>query len=142
MGIVKRTYRMVKGKSYVLSLKEKLVCYKTILDIGCGVNSPIGSFSKSFYSVGTDIFKPAILKSKKRGTHDDYVLAEIHHLCFKPESFEAVLALDVIEHLKKADGYRFMENMEKIARYALVVFTPNGFILQQEQDGNPYQVHL
>jgi 2-polyprenyl-3-methyl-5-hydroxy-6-metoxy-1,4-benzoquinol methylase len=142
LSIVKKAYRILKGKSYVLSLKEKLVGYKTVLDIGCGVNSPLGSFSESFYSVGIDIFKPAILRSKKRGTHGDYVLAEIHHLCFKPESFEAVLALDVLEHLKKTDGYRFMENMAKIARCALVVFTPNGFVHQLELEGNLYQVHL
>jgi SAM-dependent methyltransferase len=139
---VRKAYRMVKGKSYILSLKERLVGYKTVLDIGCGKSSPIGSFSKSFYSVGIDIFKPAILRSKKAGTHDDYVLAEINHLCFRPESFEAVLALDVLEHLKKADGYRLIENMEKIARYAIVVFTPNGFVHQLEYDRNPYQIHL
>ena len=139
---VRKAYRIVKGKSYILSLKEKLVDYKTVLDIGCGKSSPIGSFSKSFYSVGIDIFKPAILRSKKTRTHDDHVLAEMNHLCFRPESFEAVLALDVLEHLKKADGYRLMENMEKIARYAIVVFTPNGFVHQLEYDSNPYQIHL
>lgn len=139
---VRKAYRMVKGKSYILFLKEKLVGYKTVLDIGCGKSSPIGSFSKSFYSVGIDIFKLAILRSKKALLHDDYVLAEINHLCFRPESFEAVLALDVLEHLKKADGYRLIENMEKIARYAIVVFTPNGFVHQLEYDRNPYQIHL
>jgi 2-polyprenyl-3-methyl-5-hydroxy-6-metoxy-1,4-benzoquinol methylase len=142
LSLFRKAYRLVKGKSYVLSLEENLAGYRTVLDLGCGVCSPIVSFPKSFYSVGIDVFKPAILSSKKRGTHDDYVLSEVNHLCLRPESFEAVLALDVLEHLKKADGRRFIENMEKIARCAVVVFTPNGFVRQLEHDGNPYQVHL
>lgn len=142
LNLARKAHRMLKGKSYILSLEERLIGYKTVLDIGCGARSPIGSFSKNFYSIGMDIFKPSILRNKKLGEHDDYVLGEISHLCFKPESFEAVLALDVIEHLNKVEGYRFIQNAEKIGRYVIVLFTPNGFVYQSEHDRNPYQQHL
>ena len=31
--------------------------------------------------------------------------------------------------------------MEKIARKKIIIFTPNGFLRQEEHDNNPWQVH-
>jgi 2-polyprenyl-3-methyl-5-hydroxy-6-metoxy-1,4-benzoquinol methylase len=142
LNLLRKVCGMLEGKSYTNSLKEELVGFKTILDIGCGASSPICSCSKSCYSVGIDIFKPAILRSKKQGIHDDYVLADLNHSCFKPASFETVLAVEVLEHLKKADGYRFLKTMKTLAEHAILIVTPNGFLSQEEYDKNPYQEHL
>lgn len=88
-----------------------------------------------------DLYKPSLIKSKRAKIHDDYVLAEINHLCFVSKSFEAVLAIDVLEHLKKVDDISLIKNIEKIAKYAALVFTPNGFLPQSEYDGNILQIH-
>jgi hypothetical protein len=63
-------------------------------------------------------------------------------LCFIPNFFDAVLALDVIEHLEKAKGVRLIETMEKIAKKKVLIITPNGFVPQGAGAKNLFQVHL
>lgn len=140
--IIKKVYRRIKGKPYVSCLKGELTGYRSILDLGCGKSSPIKSFSKIFYySVGTEMFKPYLLKTKETRIHDDYVLADVRKLGFRPRSFDTVVALDLIEHLTKGEACHLIETMEEIARKNVVVFTPNGFLCQSEYDRNIYQVH-
>lgn len=43
---------------------------------------------------------------------------------------DTVVALDVIEHMERADGERFIERALHIARQQVVVFTPVGFMPQ------------
>lgn len=115
----------------------------SVLDVGCGFNSAIGRVRKTFYSEGMDIYKPSIDISKKNKTHDNYKLGNIKTLekYYKQKSFDAVIALDVIEHLEKEDGIGLMEKMEKIARKKVIILTPNGFYHQGHIDGNIYQKH-
>ncbi|MGD0645562.1 MAG: class I SAM-dependent methyltransferase [Candidatus Bathyarchaeia archaeon] len=140
--IAKEAYGKLKGKPHILSLKENLLDCGIILDVGCGSGSPIKTFSKSFYSVGVDLFKPAILESKNKGIHDDYILADANNLCFRPNFFDAVLALDVLEHLEKTKGLKLVKTMERVAKKKVVIITPNGFVSQGATADNVFQVHL
>lgn len=118
---------------------------QTLLDVGCGSDSPVKHFSKMLqYSVGIDSFKLSIDKSKSAGIHSEYKLMDVLKVgrIFKKNSFDCVVALDLIEHLRKEDGIKLIELMEKIARKRVIIFTPNGFLSQREYDGNKFQVHL
>jgi hypothetical protein len=140
--ILRRFYKKFKGKTYVFLLKENLSSQESILDCGCGRNSPIKDVSLKSYTVGVDLFKPALLESKKAKIHENYVLADINNLCFKPKSFSTVVALDFLEHLRKADGYLAIRNMEELATDSVLIVTPNGFLRQSECGGNVFQIHL
>lgn len=94
--------------------------------------------------VGVDGFQPSIDHSRANHFHDDYVntnLLDIDQV-FEPKSFEVVVAIDVIEHFTKEDGHRLLENLEQIASGKVVIFTPNGFLPQNEHSGNILQRHL
>lgn len=113
---------------------------RTVLDVGCGTNSPLGRFRRRFErTVGVDLFPP----SAESGVHDEYRVMDVMRLEdeFEPRSFDAVVAFDVIEHLDEADVLRLLAMMERIARRRVVVHTPNGFLPQEEYEGNPLQVH-
>ena len=129
--------------SYFYELKKVLSNCESLLDVGCGSFSPIASFSKSFYSVGVDAFVPSIEKSRKLGIHNKYYNIDVLDIGkkFKENSFDCVLASDLIEHLSKEDGFKLIEMMEKIAKKKVVIFTPNGFLPQGEYNNNPWQVH-
>jgi hypothetical protein len=60
---------------------------------------------------------------------------------FSPKSFDCVLALDLIEHLEKEEGFQLISMMEKIATKRVIIFTPNGLLPQQEFGGNRLQIH-
>jgi len=128
---------------YYRSLEKELNGIESVLDVGCGDNSPLAKVKKNFYSVGIDVFKPSIEKSKKAKIHDRYKIGNLLKLdsFFKPKSFDAVVALDVIEHFEKKDALKLIKAMEKIARKKVIILTPYGFAKQHSYDNNPFQAH-
>jgi SAM-dependent methyltransferase len=127
------------------TLKEALVgTCDSVLDIGCGSRSPLHSFSKLIpHTVGIDGHPASIERSRAQGIHREYHCMELMDAGerFGPKSFDAVIALDVIEHFEKQDGFRLLEMMESMARKRVIIFTPNGFLPQDEWDSNVHQVH-
>ena len=117
---------------------------KTVLDVGCGSNSPLSKIQKHFYCVGVDIHKPSITESKKRKIHDNYKIGSVLEIdkLFKAKQFDAVIALDLIEHLPKQKGRELLKKMMKLAKKKIILLTPNGFIQQIPYDGNEFQKHL
>ncbi|MBU1110112.1 class I SAM-dependent methyltransferase [Patescibacteria group bacterium] len=140
--------KKVSGKyfdyySYLLQ-REILGECETVLDVGCGSSSPIQQFSEQLeYSVGVDIFGPAVEESRQAGIHNEYSAIDALEAGerFKEKSFDCVLALNLIEHLSKEDGLRLITMMEKIAKKKVIIFTPNGF-LPQGANENMFQEHL
>ena len=133
--------RMFWKKRY--ELEKSVGNSKSLLDVGCGSNSPIRGFSNRLHSVGVDSFAPSIERSRAAGIHAEYRLCDVLDIDkeFEAQSFDCVLSLEVIEHLDADQGYLLLKNMEHIARKRVIVFTPNGFLPQDEYDGNPGQIH-
>ncbi|MDP2638257.1 MAG: class I SAM-dependent methyltransferase [Candidatus Levybacteria bacterium] len=128
---------------YYKVLENELKEMKSVLDVGCGENSPLARVNKNFNSVGVDIFESSITKSKKAKIHDDYKVGNILKIdtLFKPKSFDVVIALDVVEHFEKKDAIKLLKAMDKVAKKKVVILTPNGFAKQDPYDGNPFQEH-
>ena len=113
---------------------------QSILDLGCGKNSPIKNVPKH-YSMGVDIYIDYIKLSKQNEIHTQYIVADLLNIDFKRKSFDAIIALDLIEHLAREDAIRLIYKMEEWSKKKVIIFTPNGFLNQDEYDGNPYQIH-
>src|SRR5438105_1410884 len=95
--------------SYVKLLEDLVGDAQSVLDVGCGTNSPIGRFEHRVpHSVGIDLHQPALDASRARGLHDDYVRLDVRELdsAFDENSFDAVIANDLLEHLPHTDGER------------------------------------
>jgi hypothetical protein len=117
---------------------------ETLLDVGCGDDSPVGHFARRLgHVVGVDVDPGTVERSRARGIHDEVRVLDIRQLAieFEPRSFDAVVALDVLEHLSEPDGAGLLEAMETVARRRVVVFTPNGFVPQDALGGNAWQRH-
>ena len=113
-----------------------------MLDVGCGASSPLvrGRFERL---VGVDAFPGAVAAARALGAHDELHEHDVRRLdeLFAPRSFDAVVAVDLLEHLEPGEGVALLDSMERIARCRVVVFTPNGFVVQGDREGNPFQVH-
>src|SRR5437868_7092625 len=97
--------------SYVEELERAVGDAESVLDVGCGNNSPIGRFArKPAHAVGVDAYEAWIEESRSRGIHDEYRLANVLEIGdrFAPGSFDAVLACDLLEHLDAPDGSRLL----------------------------------
>jgi SAM-dependent methyltransferase len=125
---------------FVHLLRRELEGCETVLDLGCGKNSPL-QHCQVPYSVGVDIFEPYLKESKKKKIHDWYLLADIRKIELKSKSFDCVIAIEVIEHMPKEEGRKLIEKMENIARKKVIITTPNGFLPQARYDRDIFQTH-
>jgi len=141
-GLFRASFPNLAFISYVVELRSMLMGCRTVLDLGCGEASPL-RFLKVARSVGVDGYGAAIDAARLKGTHDELYRFDVRAIRDKypTRSFCCCVALDLIEHLPKDDGYRLIQDMERLASRRVVIFTPNGFIPQLSKDGD-LQEHL
>jgi len=144
-NFVKKIYRFCFPSGHIIYLKElekQLTDMKSVLDLGCGRVSPLKDIKKNFFSVGVDLFSEYIEKSKEQRIHNEYRLINVLEIdkVFPKKSFDAVIALDLIEHLNKEEGGLLIKKMEKLAKKKVIIFTPNGFV-EQKVKSEPFQEH-
>lgn len=124
------------------TLKKELSDCKTVLDLGCGPSSPLQHCGNIQYSVGVEAFKPYLDESRKNKIHSEYLQKNILELDYPDNSFDAVILIEVLEHLPEEQGLEILKKAEKWAGKKVVVTSPNGFVSQKELDNNPLQNHL
>jgi len=121
-------------------LRNELSDCNTVLDLGCGYDSLI-QYCHVPFSVGVELFEPYIQESKKKAIHNKYIKEDITKVEFEPKSFDAILLVEVLEHLTKEEGYLLIKKMEKWAKKKIIITTPNDYLPQDECDNNPLQEH-
>lgn len=126
--------------NWIENLKKEISEIDTVLDLGCGYNSPI-QYCKKGFSMGVELYAPYLLESKKKDIHNQYIKADIREVKFEPNSFDVILCSEVIEHLKKEEGYELLERMEIWAKKKIIITMPNGYIWQDDVDSNKLQQH-
>jgi SAM-dependent methyltransferase len=95
----------------------------SVLDVGCsdGRGSEVLRRRQAF---GIDIDRDGL----RKGTRASLVVGDIRAMPYRDDAFDAVVALDVIEHLEKDDALRVIAEMERVARNVVVISTPSGFL--------------
>lgn len=147
--MIKLIYRMVKrnlnGQSAYLDwLRDDLADCDSILELGCGSYSPILKIGYGYKTDAVDIFEPYITKHCRNKDYHSCRLASILDMDFPEKSYDAVVICDVMEHLQrpKVEQIDLFSLMERCARKKVVIFTPNGFVENDEVDGDPWQAHV
>ena len=116
---------------------------KSILDVGCGKGEPMSSINRKGWllAVGADGFEPYLQECRKTGLFHDLVRCDVRYLPLKPDSFDIVMCMEVLEHLEKEEGESLLASLEVIARKQVILTTPTGKYDQHIYDGNPRQEH-
>jgi len=89
-----------------------------------------------------ETFKPYLEESKRKKIHTEYIEKKVEEVDFPDKSFDAVILIEVLEHLPEKQGYEILKKAEKWAKKKVIVSMPNGFLPQKALDGNPFQKHL
>ena len=126
-----------------LALRRALLGCDAVLDVGCGYSPYLRELGVA-RAVGAEGYAPSAAEARRRNTHDEIVECYVRDLSrsFQPKQFDACIAMDVIEHLTKADGFKLVADMEKLARKRVVFFTPSGFLKQGHTNSDDLQEHL
>jgi SAM-dependent methyltransferase len=74
---------------------------------------------------GCDGYKPNVELAMRSGFYSDVFHTVFPPLPFPDNSFDTVLLIDVIEHLKEKDGVSLIEEAKRVASGRVVVSTPN-----------------
>ena len=123
----------------------------TILDLGIGQGNYWNNemfktliLDKKIIVTGMDIVSELnavdLIKTGKIAFIQGNVTSDLAAL--ENKSFDIVIAMDLLEHMPKSDGYKLLYEMERIARKASMIMTPNGFVWQPPNSENPYNHHL
>lgn len=139
----KNTVKNIFTKAKLWPWKDKEIV--SVLDVACGLSLK-SKYIPAQIRVGVDIHEPYF---KHIEADVPYVVMkyDIRKLkdIFAPKSFDLVIALDIIEHIKKDEGYELMRQCEKIARKAVIIETPKGYVPQnidiQGHGGDKWQTH-
>lgn len=115
----------------------------SVLDIGCGRGAHIRNhdFFKDVKLVGFDASRawtndlPAIYSDVIIGTLPGDLAG------IPDNTFDAVMAIDVIEHFERSDALKLLDEMNRIARRVVVIATPNGYVYQPPAPDNEYNEH-
>ncbi|MFC1790654.1 class I SAM-dependent methyltransferase [Patescibacteria group bacterium] len=143
--LIAKLYRQpILGRVFhtlVYCLQRELRDCETVLDIGCGPSSPVQYCQNIKYSLGVEPFLPYLQETKKRKIHTEYTQKQAQELAFPKKSFDAVIMIEVLEHLPKKPGLELLRKAEGWARKKVVISTPNGYFPMNEVDQNPWQEH-
>lgn len=126
----------------VSCLQKELADCDSVLDLGCGPDSPIQYCSNISHSVGVEAYLPYLESSQRKKIHSKYIFKNALKLDFPEKSFDAVVMVEVLEHLTKEDGLKLITLSQKWAAKKVIITTPNGFVRQSSLDGNKLQKHL
>jgi SAM-dependent methyltransferase len=126
-----------------LALRQALQGCERVLDVGCGSSMNLRWLGIK-HPTGIEAYRPAYEAAIQRNTHDQLVLGDVRRLDqhFQPGQFDACIALDVIEHLTKEDGFKLIAQMERLAAKKVVFLTPSGFLPQHHHERDDLQEHL
>ena len=109
-----------------------------VLDVGCsdGRGSEVLTGA-----LGCDIHLPTLRGAASSGRRWPAVQADVRKLPFRSNSFDVVVALDVVEHFVKPDALEVIREMDRVTRRTVVVMTPSGFVPQPPTETEPWQEH-
>ena len=98
-----------------------------LLDIGCGISAQADQFV-DFRYVGADLNWPRLGRGHRAHPWAQYAVQDITQMGWRNEAFDAILCLEVIEHLPIAARPRLMRELFRVLRPggAVVLSTPNG----------------
>jgi hypothetical protein len=130
---------------HTLARPPGLVDCRTVLDVGAGVR-PMQWFRPERHLCIEPFDRYAdILRSAGYEVQQARALDAMLHLLVEGARFEAVMLLDVIEHMDKAEGDKVLGLALALATRQVVVVTPDGFTEQTHDawgyGGHAWQTH-
>lgn len=118
----------------------------SVLDIGFGYGLHWGTSPKHLYPyVSITALDAVPITLNEVGFMPDHEIVGVVPDALRgipDNSFDLVMAFDIIEHLPRHDGYLLIYEMQRISKHFSVIFTPNGLVWQPPLEGNPFQAHV
>jgi hypothetical protein len=118
-------------------VRARVIDTEVVLDVGVGIQPQ--SYFRPHVHICVEPYLPYIERLRRDiGDDSTYVFLNctwnVAMRILPSKSVDSVFALDVIEHLEKADGLAFLKEAERVARRQIMIYTPLGFYPQCYND--------
>lgn len=128
-----------------ISYFTPIVLKGIIADLGCGkgINGFLIRLSRYLQGakiIGQEINKDYIAFCNKHKIYDEIIEKPLPNLPFKTKSVELIICSEVIEHLKRKDGIKLLDEIERVCKGKTIITTPNMFF--ETMPGDPEDKHL
>lgn len=122
---------------------------ESIIDLGCGDLWHTAGLPGVVKHIGVDLWKEQLRLAWERRPVTGWIPVckdALEFLKISPDnSVDAVLAVDIIEHLEQERGLKILDDAERVAKKLVICWAPLGMLERgpTNPDGtpNPYQVH-
>ncbi len=96
-----------------------------VLEVGCGLGFFTSRVAREYAIVGLDVSRAALSFLRDRWGLRSLVCADAHRLPFRDDTFDVVVAFDVVEHLTRPEA--FLREGARVLRHGGIVIltTPN-----------------
>ncbi len=105
-------------------VQDEITEEDSVISLGCGILQEIGGL-KCKSLKGFDIYEPYVSNSKQKGY--DVECKDITKMEYPKDSYDVVLALDILEHLKFDDVNKLIPLLKQMAKKKVLVYTPTKF---------------
>ena len=94
--------------------------------------------------IGVDIFKPYCEKQKNLRIYDEIHCIDVLEIDkYLKTNYHIIIVSELVEHVKKNDGLKLIEMLEKICTNLLIITTPQGPTYHNKHvDGNKHNTHI
>lgn len=101
--------------------------YQSVLDVGCGT----GRWTQHLTAprvVGVDGHAPTLVEAAQRCPDITLICYDMRKLgmIFLANSFDCVIAMDVVEHVERGEALALLKLFEELARFRVMLFVPTG----------------
>ncbi len=96
---------------------------KTILDVGCGNGLTSKIYSEKFKVTGGEISKVGVDKMNSMGLK--CILGSVENLPLEDNSFDMVIASEMLEHLDERIYSRGLAEISRVSRNYIIITVPN-----------------
>lgn len=104
-----------------------------VLDLGCGFGEAVRYFNeRSIKTIGVDSCPHSIRECVRQDKNNKYLIGNALNIPFKPNTFDIVLFLDVIEHLPKGKEIKALKEINRVLKKGgmVILSTPNKGLLK------------
>lgn len=114
-----------------------------VLDLGCGLGiaGELLNHKKTHDFTGVDFFEPYLNICRKNGYYRHAIKADLTQIKLTNQSYDAVLLLQVLEHLTTRQAKLLLKKATKAAKECVIVTLPNGNCYQEKYDHNKWHIH-
>lgn len=130
-------------KEFAQQASSRIQHTDVILDIGVGIY-PMTLFQPRLHIMAEpcETYRDILVKNFDFGSSKLLLKSDALSTLktFNDDSVDSVLMLDVIEHLPKDIGLLCIQEMERVARHQIVIFTPYGFMPQEVSEKDAWNL--